>query len=228
MPSGWFRVRVRALPLDVNVHLMNLTIHLGQAYLIHFDLYPSCLGVNVRVWVDRLLHLYTLGGRPRTQIALQRLGFFMNWHYEVLGQGIEERRGESTHCLKPRNVIAHGFSIVGGYSGTDNWAKWMRLRLEFLLIVTWVVLWLLTWLVDGELAAINRRSWKGWWSLGSYLSVLSVCWQLAHAASSIERARIARNPIKGLIRVDPYAIWYLLNPQEEFSLGLSDFRQRHD
>ena len=219
---------VRALILDVNVHLMNLSVHLGQADLIHFDLDSSGLWVHVRVCVGRLLHLDPLGGWARTEIPLKRLGFLMHWHDEVLGQGVEERRGKSTHSLKPRNMITHGFPVVGCHRGTKPWAESMRLRLEFLSIVTWVVLWLLTWLMVSELTAIDRRSWRRWWSLGSYLSVLSVCRQLAHAASSIERARIARSRIEGLRRVDSYAIWYLLNPQEEFPLGLSDLRQRHD
>ena len=118
---------MRALILDVNVHLMNLSVHLGQADLIHFNLYPCGLGVHVRVCVGRLLHLDSLGSRTRTQITLQRLGFLMNWHDEVLGQGIEER---------PRNMIAHGFSIEGGHRGTEACAERMRLRLEFLSIVT--------------------------------------------------------------------------------------------
>lgn len=53
---------VRALILDVNVHLMNLSVHLGQADLIHFDLDSSGLWVHVRVCVGRLLHLDPLGG----------------------------------------------------------------------------------------------------------------------------------------------------------------------
>ena len=118
---------VRTLLLDINIHLMNLSVHLGQADLIHFDLNPSGLRVHVRVCVGRLLHLDPLGGRARTQIPLQRLGFLMNWHDEVLGQGIEER---------PRNMIAHGFSIEGGHRGTEACAERMRLRLEFLSIVT--------------------------------------------------------------------------------------------
>ena len=106
---------MRALLLDVYVHLMNLSIHLRQADLIHFNLYPCGLGVHVRVCVGRLLHLDSLGGRARTQITLQRLGFLMNWHDKVLGQGVEERWSKSTQRFKPRNVIAHGFSIKGGH-----------------------------------------------------------------------------------------------------------------
>ncbi len=49
MPLRRFRVMMRALFLDVNVDLMNLSVHLGQADLIHFDLYPSGLRVHVRV-----------------------------------------------------------------------------------------------------------------------------------------------------------------------------------
>ena len=127
---------VRALLLDVYVHLMNLSIHLRQADLIHFNLYPCGLRVHVRVCVGRLLHLDSLGSRTRTQITLQRLGFLMNWHDEVLGQGIEERWGKSTQSFKPRNMIAHGFSIEGGHRGTEACAERMRLRLEFLSIVT--------------------------------------------------------------------------------------------
>jgi len=40
---------VRALLLDVNVHLMNLSVHLLQADLIHFYLNPSGLRVHVGV-----------------------------------------------------------------------------------------------------------------------------------------------------------------------------------
>jgi hypothetical protein len=122
---------MRALILDVNVHLINLPVHLGQADLIHFDLDPSGLRVHVRVCVGRLLHLDPLGCRARTQIPLQRLGFLMNRHDEVLGQGVEERWSKSTQSFKPRNVIAHGFSIVGGHRGTEACAERMRLRLEF-------------------------------------------------------------------------------------------------
>lgn len=76
---------VRALILDINVHLMNLSVHLGQADLIHFDLDPCGLRIHVRVCVGRLLHFDSLGGRARTQIPLQRLGFLVDWHDEVLG-----------------------------------------------------------------------------------------------------------------------------------------------
>lgn len=145
MPFRRFRVMVRALLLDVNVHLMNLSVHLWQADLIHFYLNPSGLRVHVGVWVGRLLHLDSLGGRARTQIPLQRLGFLMNRHDEVLGQGVEERWSKSTQSFKPWNVITHGFPIVGGHRGTEACAERMRLRLEFLSIWTWVVLLLLTW-----------------------------------------------------------------------------------
>lgn len=145
MPFRRFRVMVRALLLDVNVHLMNLSVHLLQADLIHFYLNPSGLRVHVGVWVGRLLHLDSLGGRARTQIPLQRLGFLINRHDEVLGQGVEERWSKSTQSFKPWNVITHGFPIVGGHRGTEACAERMRLRLEFLSIWTWVVLLLLTW-----------------------------------------------------------------------------------
>jgi hypothetical protein len=62
MPLRRFRVMVRALILDINVHLMNLSVHLGQADLIHFDLDSRSLWVHVRVCVGRLLHLDPLGG----------------------------------------------------------------------------------------------------------------------------------------------------------------------
>jgi hypothetical protein len=144
MSLRWFRVMVRALLLDVHVHLMNLSIHLRQADLIHFYLYPCGLRIHIRVWIGRLLNLDSLGGRARTQITLQRLGFLMNWHDKVLGQGVEERWSKSTQRFKPRDVIAHGFPIVGGYRGTETCAERMKLMLEFLSIRTWEVLWLLT------------------------------------------------------------------------------------